>query len=242
MIRLSSVGLCLLAALAAGCGNTSTPTDASEAASSNAVAEQAAAEAEARLTQAEAEENWSLAKAHADVLLATHPGTAAADRVQARFADIQAKAEAAKREQRMQALWSYTTEAVGAGKQLSAAIYAENRLDTGNGQSSTVRLIFRDHPEWGRSSYLVLESGDFACRGGCTLAVQADEDAPTRLPGSRPDTDEAIAMFIEDEKALWRLADAAQTLTITVPVQGLDPQPARFEVGGLDAAQLPGWP
>ena len=58
--------------------------------------------------------------------------------------------------------------------------------------------------------------------------------------GSRPKTDEAIAMFIEDERALWRLAKSAKTLSIEFPLKDAGKQTAVFETGGVDAASWPG--
>ena len=54
-------------------------------------------------------------------------------------------------------------------------------------------------------------------------------------------TDEAIAMFIDDYKGLWKLAKSAKTLTIEFPVKGYGKKTAVFETAGLDATQLPKW-
>ena len=141
----------------------------------------------------------------------------------------------------MAALWAYNSEAVKGGKQLSASIYAKEDVDTDGSGPKQVRLIFRDHPSWGKSAYLTLQAGDFDCYGGCKVQVVADGAAPKSLPASRPKTDEAIAMFIEDERALWRLAKNAKALSITFPVKGLGKKTAVFETGGLDASKLPQW-
>ena len=127
------------------------------------------------------------------------------------------------------------------GNQLSAAIYSKERIDSDGHGRHPVRLIFRDHPAWGRSSYLVLEAGDFACYGGCRVKVAIDDGKPRSMAASRPKTDEAIAMFIEDERALWRLARGAKTLAIEFPVKAGGTRTAVFETGGVDAAKLPGW-
>lgn len=223
------------------CDRSDPAAAARQDAAAQAAAEQAASEAEARFNDAVKAEDWRMAKAHGDVLLATHPGTDAADRVQAQFADVKAKADAAKETARLAALWTYNTQQVKSGTQLSASLYSDQQVETGGGKTSPVRLIFRDHPEWGRSSYLVLESGDFDCRGGCRVAITIDGERKRTLPGSRPDTDEAIAMFIDDDKALWSIVTDAQTIAIDVPVKGSGKQTARFDVGGLDAGKLPGW-
>jgi hypothetical protein len=130
---------------------------------------------------------------------------------------------------------------VQGGKQLSAAIYAKDEVDVDGSGAKPVRLIFRDHPSWGKSSYLVLQAGDFDCYGGCKVKVSVDGGPPRAMAASRPKTDEAIAMFIEDERALWKLAGGAKTLGIEFPVKPSGTRTAVFEVGGLDPTRLPAW-
>jgi hypothetical protein len=155
--------------------------------------------------------------------------------------EVRAKDEAEGQQRRLSALWSYGDEPVGKdGHQLSAAIYSQEPVDTDGSGAHPVRLIFRDHPSWGRSAYLVLEAGDFDCYKGCKLKVVADGRAVT-LPGSRPKTDEAIAMFIDDHKALWKLAKASKQLSIEFPTKAVGKKTAEYEVGGLDATKLPKW-
>ena len=214
-------------------------------------AAQAQAEAAAAETQAEAGErdfeaavaieNWALAKAQADVLLARYPDTAAAERVRAKFDDVAAKGEAVRETARTQALWIYNTANVEGGEQLSAAIYAKDNIDVDGTGAKQVRLIFRDHPSWGRSSYLVLQAGDFDCYPSCRVNVRVDDGEPRRMAANRPQTDEAIAMFIDDERALWRLLDGAKTVSIEFPVKAGGTRTAVFEVAGLDRAKLPKW-
>jgi hypothetical protein len=238
MSRLAPAALCL--ALLAGCGED--PEAARAAAAAQAQArEDTAREGAAAFDKAVAEQNWPLARAQADVLMMDHPGTEAAKRVAAEYETVKAKAEAAREASRLTALWSYDNIAVGQGLQRSAAIYAKDDVDVDGSGPSQVRLIFRDHPAWGRSSYLVLQRGDFDCYGGCRLQVVVDGKPAKPLPGSRPKTDEAIAMFVEDERALWTLAKGAKTVEIEFPVRGLGKRRAVFEVGGLDPQRMPGW-
>jgi hypothetical protein len=61
------------------------------------------------------------------------------------------------------------------------------------------------------------------------------------MAASRPKTDEAIAMFIEDERALWRMTRDAKRLSIEFPVKAGGTRTAVFEVGGLDREKMPGW-
>ena len=217
------------------------PQAAAQAAAAQAAVQERAAEDMARqFDDAVAAQNWHLAKGLGDVLLMDHPASAAAARIKPRLEEIRAKAEAEAQQRRLAALWSYGEEPVKAGTQLSAAIYSQEPVDTDGGGAHPVRLIFRDHPDWGRSAYLVLEAGDFDCYAGCRLKVVADGKAQM-LPGSRPKTDEAIAMFIDDHKALWKLAKASKQLSIEFPTKGVGRKTADFEVGGLDAARLPKW-
>ena len=217
------------------------PQAAAQAAAAQAAAQERAAEDMARqFDEAVAAQNWHLAKGLGDVLLMDHPASAAAARIKPRLEEIRAKAEAEAQQRRLAALWSYGEEPVKGGTQLSAAIYSQEPVDTDGGGAHPVRLIFRDHPDWGRSAYLVLEAGDFDCYGGCRLKVTADGKAHA-LPGSRPRTDEAIAMFIDDHKALWKLAKASKQLSIEFPTKGVGRKTVDFEVGGLDPARLPKW-
>jgi hypothetical protein len=73
------------------------------------------------------------------------------------------------------------------------------------------------------------------------VQVTLDDKAPKAMAASRPKTDEAIAMFIEDERALWRMAASAKTMTIEFPVKMGGKRSAVFEVGGLDKSRLSKW-
>ena len=218
------------------------PAAAAAATAAQAAAREQAAEVVAKqFEDAYAKQDWQLARGYGDVLLMDHPDSVAAGRIKERLQDAKDKLVLAQEQRRMAALWAYQTEAAQGGQQVSAAIYARKNVDTDGSGAKQVRLIFRDHPEWGRSSYLTLQAGDFDCYGGCKVKVVADEGAPKSMAASRPDTDEAIAMFIEDERALWRLAGTAKVLTIEFPVKAGGTRSAEFEVGGLDRSQLPKW-
>ena len=225
---------------ASGCRDRAADA-AARAAAQAAVNEKAAKENADGFDAAVAKENWALAKAQADVLFARYPDTDAAERIRPRYDDVKARAAAAREAMRVAALWSYGVETVKGGKQLSAAIYSKDDVDTDGSGARTVRLIFRDHPSWGKSSYLVLQAGDFDCYGGCRVKVKVDDGAPKAMAALRPDTDEATAMFINDERALWRMVRKAKTVAIEFPVKAGGTRSAVFEVAGLDGAKLPGW-
>ena len=232
----------LCATLALSACKREDPAAAAAATAAQAASREQAAEVVAKqFEDAYAKQDWQLARGYGDVLLMDHPDSVAAGRIKERLQDAKDKLVASQDQRRMAALWAYQTEAVQGGQQVSAAIYAKKNLDTDGSGAKQVRLIFRDHPEWGRSSYLTLQAGDFDCYGGCKVKVVADDGAPKSMAASRPKTDEAIAMFIEDERALWRLADSAEVLTIEFPVKAGGTRSAVFEVGGLDRSQLPKW-
>jgi len=217
------------------------PDPAAERAAREATEEQAAEAMAAQFDAEFAAQRWELARAHGNVLFDKYPDSAAAERIKAQHAEASIKAETEREQRRTAALWTYQTQPVDKGEQLSAAIHSQQPVDVGDGDPQRVRLIFREHPEWGRSSYLVLAGGDFDCYRGCKVQVKADDAAPRAMAGSRPKTDEAIAMFIEDERALWRLAKDAKVLAIEFPVKAGGTRTAVFEVGGLEPAKLPAW-
>jgi hypothetical protein len=230
--------LALSAALASACGGGQDPAEL--AAQQAAAREQAAEQAARQFEAAVAEGNWALARAQGDVLLADYPGTAAAERIAGQHAEARAKAAQEAEDYRLASLWSYQQIQVEGGQQRSASIAAKDPVDVDGSGAKPVQLIFREHPSWGRSSYLVLKAGDFDCYGGCRVQVTVDGE-PRRMAASRPRTDDAIAMFIEDERTLWRLVRDAQLLEIEFPVAAGGARTATFEVGGLDAAKMPGW-
>jgi hypothetical protein len=143
--------------------------------------------------------------------------------------------------ERLAALWTYYDAPVANGRQRSATIYSTEEIDTGGQAPQRVRLVFRDHPAWGRSSYLVLDGGDFDCYIGCTVQVKVDNDPPKPMAARRPTTDEAIAMFIDDAHALFRLtAGARKRVSIDFPVKAGGTRSASFEVAGLDPSKITG--
>ncbi|GAB3340645.1 hypothetical protein [Marilutibacter aestuarii] len=203
--------------------------------------EQAAEAMAAEFDKAYAAENWNLARAHGDILNAEYPGSAAAERIQARYAEARDKAREQREGLRLAGLWTYQTQPFKDGLQVSASLYSREPVDTDGSGAHPVQLIFRDNPDWGRSSYLVLKTGDFDCYGGCKVKLVVDDGEPRRVDASRPKTDEAIAMFIEDEAMLWQTVKSAGRIAIEFPVKAGGTRTAEFEVGGLAPEHMPGW-
>jgi hypothetical protein len=205
------------------------------------VKEQAATELAQRYDHAVQEKNWDMARSFGADLLQSYPGTEAATRVESGYAEVKAKGAEAREQHRLQALWQYNQVSVKGGTQRAAMIDAKAPVDVDGSGAKRVQLVFRDHPQWKRHAYLVLQAGDFDCYRGCKVQVTVDGDKPKALPAHRPDTDEAIAMFIDDNKTLWKLAQQAKALSISFPVKAGGTRTAVFETAGLDTTQMPGW-
>ena len=86
----------------------------------------------------------------------------------------------------------------------------------------------------------MLQASDFRCKGGCKVKVTA-AGKPRSMDAWRPDTDEAIAMFITDHKALWKLLRKSDVVDIEFPVKAGGTRKVSFDTAGLDGSQLPGW-
>lgn len=236
-----TLAVALTLALAA-CGPKEDPQAAAQAAAQVAAEKETIAEAKAKeFDDAYARKDWKLARGYGDSLQMDYPQSAAAKRIQPQLDEARAHIRAEEDARRMAALWAYQVQPMTGGAQVSAAIYSKEEVETDGGAKHPVRLIFRDHPEWGKSAYLVLEAGDFDCYAGCKVRVKSDEGDAKPMAASRPKTDEAIAMFIEDERALWRRAKAAKSLEISFPVKAGGTRTAVFETGGVDAGKLPKW-
>ena len=190
-----------------------------------------------------ASNDWDMARIHGVALLDQYPDSAAARRIGPGLQEVKAKAEAARELRRMESLWDYAQVSADGGTQRSAAILSKDPVDVDGTGAKPVQLVFRDHPKWKRSSYLVLQASDFAkaCYRRCQVTVIADGGTPKRMSANRPDTDEATAMFIDDDKALWRLVRKTKELEVEFLVKDGSLRKAVFETGGLDGSQMPGW-
>ena len=203
--------------------------------------EEAAGELARQYDQELVAQRWEKARIHGAALLAQYPDTKAAAEVKQTFDDTKARAEAQREQDRLSSLWNYAEVSTAGGTQRSASIYSKEGVDVDGSGPRTVQLVFRDHPKWKRSSYLVLQTGDFRCPGGCTVKISADGASPKSMAATRPNTDEAIAMFINDNKAFWKLAAGSKKIEIEFPVKAGGTRKAVFETGGVNKDRLPGW-
>jgi hypothetical protein len=239
---MKSLLLAIACLAVSACGDREAERAAAAAAQAAAV-EQQAADLAKKYDSAVASSDWDMARIHGVALLDQYPQSEAAARIGPGLDDVKGKAEAAREQRRMEALWDYSQVGTDGGTQRSAALLSKEPVDVDGSGAKPVQLVFRDHPTWKRSSYLVLQASDFAraCYSRCQVSVVADGAAPRRMSANRPDTDEATAMFIDDEKALWRLARKTKVLEIEFTVKDGGTHKAVFETGGLDGSQMPGW-
>ena len=233
--------LALGAALLTACSDPEAERQAAEAA---AAAERVRKETEAapvlsQFEQAIASGDWETARMRGVLLGDQFAGTEAATKAEARMEEVRTKAEEARELRRLQSLWSYSQVPAGKGMQISSSIHAAERVDVDGSGPKPVQLIFRDHPQWKQHAYLVLQAGDFRCAGGCQVKVRVDEGPERSMAAWRPDTDEAIAMFITDHKRLWKTAATARRLSIEFPVKAGGTRTAVFETAGVDVTKMP---
>jgi hypothetical protein len=230
----------LCAAVLAACSDPEAERQAQEAAvaARKAQDETEAAAIATRFEQAVAAQDWDRARLQGVALLDQYADSEAAAAIAPQMAQIRARAEAARELRRLQSLWSYNQVAASGGMQKSAAIHAKAAVDVDGRGPTPVQLVFRDHPQWKQHAYLVLQAGDFRCAGGCQVKVSVDGGPARSMAAWRPDTDEAIAMFITDHKRLWRTAAGAKALSIEFPVKAGGTRTAVFETGGLDTGTL----
>lgn len=239
-ITMKNTAFLLLCALTLGaCGDREAERRA--AAQAQAAAREEAAAALAReYDSAVASQSWDIARVHGSALLSQYPDSQAAAKMKAGYEEVKAKGEAAREQRRLAALWNYAQVSAAGGTQRSAMINSKEPVDLDGSGARPVQLVFRDHPKWKRSAYLVLQASDFRCPGGCKVKVIAD-GKPRSMDAWRPDTDEAIAMFITDYKSLWRLLRKTKVVSIEFPAKGGGTRTATFETGALDGKQMPGW-
>ena len=190
-----AVSLLFCALALSACGDREAEQRA--AAQAQAVAQEEAAAALAReYDNAVTSQNWDMARVHGSALLSQYPDSQAAAKMKAGYEEVKAKGEAAREQRRLAALWTYAQVSAAGGTQRSAMIYSKDPVDLDGSGAKPVQLVFREHPKWKRSAYLVLQASEFRCAGGCNVKVVADGGAAKSMAAWLPDTDEAIAMFV----------------------------------------------
>jgi len=173
-----------------------------------------------------------------DEILKTYPNTAAAAQVQKTLGELRDKAKRETEAKRLSRLWAYNSVPEAGGIQYSAAIPSKESLPG----SARIRLVLRQHPKWGQSVYLLLDSATFDCSKGCATLPVAFDDAPAqRMKATIPPTGEP-ALFIDDDKGFIAKLEKAQKVSIDVNIYKVGAKTEVFEVGGYDASKMPNKP
>jgi hypothetical protein len=183
--------------------------------------------------------NPEAAEAAADKLREKYPDSDAAHQLDSTLAQVRKDAEALRDKRRLQKLWDYQANDVGKGVQRSATIFSRVP-DLGEDAPAPVpdaQLVLRDHPDWGRSVYLLLQDAKFNCGKPCTLQLAFDGAPLTTWAGKQADSGHGPALFIEDEPRFVKELPVAKTLKIVLPKNSGHLSTLNFEVGGYDAAR-----
>jgi hypothetical protein len=221
--------LAALCLLLAGCGATG------EGEAGASPADEARAKAMlGEYRAARAAGNPERAEAAADRLRGRYPDSAAAGQLEPTLAQVRAEAEALRETRRLRGLWDYQANALGKGSQRSATISSRTAA-AGEDEPAPLpdaQLVLRDHPDWGRSAYLLLAQSKFECGKPCRMRIGFDGAPPAAWAGKQADSGQGPALFIEDEPRFVRALAGAKLLRIELPPGSGRIPVLVFEVGG----------
>ena len=179
--------------------------------------------------------NPEAAEAAADELRDRFPDSEFAHKIEPTLDEVRKGAETVRGQRRLRGLWDYQAIAAAGGTQRSASIFSRT-VDAGEDQPAPIpdaQLVLRDHPSWGRSAYLLLQQGKFACGKPCTLQLAFDDAPLETWPGKQADSGKGPALFIEDEPRFFRALQGAKELRIVLPKGSGSIGTLVFEVGGF---------
>ena len=179
--------------------------------------------------------NPEAAEAAADALRERFPDSAEAGKLDSTLEAVRKDAEAVRELRRLRGLWDYQANAVGKGTQRSASIFSRT-VDLGEDQPAPIpdaQLVLRDHPEWGRSAYLLLAQSKFNCGRPCTLQLAFDAGEAESWRGKQADSGKGPALFIEDEARFIAALRSAKQLRVQLPKGSGSIGSLVFEVGGF---------
>lgn len=211
-------------------------------------ANQAPAEPEAELAtyrELLAADSHALAERVGRGIIDRYPDSLAAAEVTKTLEAVRNAAAAAAEANRLGALWTYhaVNDAAAGGTVRTAQIAASApaamaaAADSGYAAPPAVKLVLRDHPQWGRSAYLLLPERLPDCPEVCKIQITFDKGKRQDWQATTPSPEEPAAVFIEDYDAfLETLGDAAR-IEIRLPQTKLE---AGFDVAGFDPARFHG--
>ena len=226
--------LILACLLAAGC---SQPGD--QEGELSAVDQARANEMRAAFDNARKEQNWEGAEAHADSLRSEFPDSEAAARLMPNLDAVRKEASQQRDVRRLRDLWDYQAVPKGKGKQRTATIYSRTPV-VEEGQFAIqpdAQLVLRDHPDWGRSAYLLFAQSSFRCGPPCRMEISFDGGDKQSFSGKQADSGKGPALFIEDDARFMKLMSAVREVRVQLPKGSGSATSLVFEVAGFDAAR-----
>jgi hypothetical protein len=184
--------------------------------------------------------NWIAAQQLGDRLRSKYGESDSAKLLSKSYDDTAKMADTVREENRLAAMWNYASIPAGSGKQYTAMIDSHVELDQ-NGvalNKPDAQLVLRVHPDWGRSSYLLLANKAFVCGKPCTMKIIFDGVNTLTFTGTQADSGQGPALFIDDHKAFYTAMLPAKKVKIVLPKNGEYAPSLVFDVGGYDASRL----
>ena len=184
--------------------------------------------------------SWVEAQQLGDRLRSKYGDSDAAKVLSKSYGETAKMADEVREENRLKALWNYASIPAGSGKQYTAMIDSHVELDQ-NGiplNKPDARLVLRIHPDWGHSSYLLLENKAFVCGKPCTVKISINGYNPTEFTATQADSGQGPALFIDDYKAFYAAMLPAKKVKIFLPKNGDYTPSLVFDVSGYDSSRL----
>ncbi|MBB5015810.1 hypothetical protein [Rehaibacterium terrae] len=219
---------CVIAS--SGCGPSPEERRAAAQAAAAQRAEAEAAEQWRLYEQNREDGNIELAAAYAELIVARYPATEAARALVPIIDEVRQQAAEAREARRLASLWRYQTAPMAGGIQKTAVIHSSD------GGQPNIRLVLRQHSEWGLSTFLLPDADVFDCRR-CQVGIAFDAAAPRRFAATKAADPQNPALFIDDKAAFLAALAKAKTMRIEVPVKG-GTRTLTFEVGGYAPARF----
>ena len=179
--------------------------------------------------------NWTVAEGLAEQLRKRFPDSEQAGKAAITSAEVRGKADAQRDAHRIEGLWTYQAIAMGKGVQRSASIDSRTvPVDEGElAPTADAQLVLRDHPDWGRSAYLLLAEKDFRCGTPCRLKLRFDDGAETEWAGKQADSGKGPALFVQDDARFLDALSKARLVRVGLPPGSGRIASVSFEIGGF---------
>ena len=179
--------------------------------------------------------NWTVAEGLAEQLRKRFPESDQAGKAAITLADVRGKADAQRDAHRLEGLWTYQAIAVGKGVQRSASIDSRTvPVEEGElAPAADAQLVLRDHPDWGRSAYLLLAEKDFRCGSPCRLKLRFDDGAEADWAGKQADSGKGPALFVQDDARFLDALSKARLVRVGLPAGSGRIASISFETGGF---------